>query len=471
MNSTKAQNALEYLLTYSWALIIITLAIAAFIAYGLFTPSHFEGNECVLPVGLSCTGSTLSTGGTALLNIKNTMQDPITITAIGCNSNQTIANMQAFSTTLEPNSNSTFYFSCYTGASPFSGLLGSVFTGSIVVNYTDTYTNAPNTVYGKLIIAATQVTAAGGGVSHYVPITLSNSQGSATASTFQQLIDIDSTTYAAYINGAWSNVEFTTGPGGTGSVLDAWIENNATNTVSVTPVWLVLSSSIPANSNAIVYMNFMNSNVLSASGPTGEAPQLSSTYAQYDDGSSVFTSYWNFAGSSLPSGWVGAGNYIVNNHLTVDYHSGTSYAYVSAAASPNSGTILDMYANAINVRTSNPLYDGMGYVESSLSQAVGFVGSSSNLADFIGSGTIGSDALSPSTYRIYSVYWPSSSSGTFYYGYAHSETKTGTITLTLHMGMAVYSTGTSATYNAYWFRTRVYPPSGVMPSASFGTVV
>ncbi len=35
---------------------------------------------------------------------------------------------------------------------------------------------------------------------------------------------------------------------------------------------------------------------------TGLAPYLTSTYGQYDNGKDVFIAYWNFAGTSVPSG-------------------------------------------------------------------------------------------------------------------------------------------------------------------------
>jgi len=62
-----------------------------------------------------------------------------------------------------------------------------------------------------------------------------------------------------------------------------------------------------------------NYSFLSASGPTGEAPQLSPTYGQYDDGNLVFNFYDNFAGTSLnPNKWVVVAsglNYTVDNGL------------------------------------------------------------------------------------------------------------------------------------------------------------
>ena len=58
-------------------------------------------------------------------------------------------------------------------------------------------------------------------------------------------------------------------------------------------------------------------NLFSANGYLGEAPELSPTYAQYDNGIYVFNYYENFVGTSLPSGWTVSGvTYTVNNGIS-----------------------------------------------------------------------------------------------------------------------------------------------------------
>ncbi|MGC8580717.1 MAG: hypothetical protein ACP5MB_11795, partial [bacterium] len=83
----------------------------------------------------------------------------------------------------------------------------------------------------------------------------------------------------------------------------------------VLTIWLNIT-----NTTTQVELDIFNSttNTLSSSGTTGigEAPQLSSTYAQYDDGASVFNNYWNFAGTTMPSGWSTESGLTVNNGLT-----------------------------------------------------------------------------------------------------------------------------------------------------------
>jgi len=133
-------------------------------------------------------------------------------------------------------------------------------------------------------------------------IILYNSQSVNTASPFQQMIQINESQFKNQIiyNNNFANFEFIY-PNGT--VIPAWIESNQSGNLTI---WVKLAKAIPAKSKAIIFLKFEGStNLLSSSGTSGigEAPQLSSAYAQYDDGASVFTNYWNFAGTSLPSGW------------------------------------------------------------------------------------------------------------------------------------------------------------------------
>ena len=121
-------------------------------------------------------------------------------------------------------------------------------------------------------------------VQYSVPITITNSQSTATSVPFQELLYVNSNQYSSYINSGWTNVEFTDGSSATGNVLYAWVEANAINTATNTPVWVKLPNGVAANSNLVIYMNMMGStNVMSANGPTGEAAQLSLSYGEFDD--------------------------------------------------------------------------------------------------------------------------------------------------------------------------------------------
>ncbi len=135
-----------------------------------------------------------------------------------------------------------------------------------------------------------------------IPVNVSNTQNFSTQAPFQADLNIDSAAFPR-INANWSNVEFNTGPNGSGTVLQAWVESGSTNSSTDTVVWVRLPASIPAHGNVTIYMDILPSPVMSAAGPTGEAPQLSPSYAEFDNGAKVFDFYDNFAGTKLSSAW------------------------------------------------------------------------------------------------------------------------------------------------------------------------
>ncbi len=97
-----------------------------------------------------------------------------------------------------------------------------------------------------------------------MPVTLTNSQTSPTPSPFQEMITINSQSYSAYINSNWNNVEFTTGPDATGTVLQAWVESGASNGAASTVVWVDLPYSIAASSTNTINMDFVGGSVMSS---------------------------------------------------------------------------------------------------------------------------------------------------------------------------------------------------------------
>ena len=61
--SRSAQSAMEYLMTYGWAILIILIVLAVLYILGVFNPSGILGNQCNAQFKYSCTGATLSTNG------------------------------------------------------------------------------------------------------------------------------------------------------------------------------------------------------------------------------------------------------------------------------------------------------------------------------------------------------------------------------------------------------------------------
>ncbi len=178
-----------------------------------------------------------------------------------------------------------------------------------------------------------------------VPLLITNNQNVATSSPFQQMINLSISQFSDYISTSpfGQNVEFAYS---NGTVIPSWLESYS----SKYAIWWVKIGSIPASSNITIYMTFFsNSTNLFNTYDIGEAPQLSPTYGEYDDGASVFNNYDNFAGNSLNSStfsWTSSLSYTVDNGLTLEVPS--SYHAINSKQVFGTGSTFDFYGEPTN---------------------------------------------------------------------------------------------------------------------------
>ncbi|MGC8580666.1 MAG: hypothetical protein ACP5MB_11535, partial [bacterium] len=259
-------------------------------------------------------------------------------------------------------------------------------------------------------------------------------------------------------NGTFANFEFTYT---NGTVIPAWIEANNSGVLTI---WLNIT-----NTTTQVELDIFNSttNTLSSSGTTGigEAPQLSSTYAQYDDGASVFNFYDNFAGTSLnTSKWtVGTVTASVNNGLTITGSNSNPAHLMTVATFPQNQYSEEWYGTYATQTSGSWSASGFGF------NITGNLGSFPYYSLGVGYGS-----GSPPSFQGYTGLWSlyetatSGSYGYFYYNYTTLEK-----TVTAYSGSYSWGWGLQSSDNPYrvqWARMRALPPNGVMPSYSFGAV-
>ncbi len=63
MTGRKAQSAMEYLMTYGWAIIVILVVLAVLYILGIFTPNKILGTQCNALFKYSCQNLHLATNG------------------------------------------------------------------------------------------------------------------------------------------------------------------------------------------------------------------------------------------------------------------------------------------------------------------------------------------------------------------------------------------------------------------------
>ncbi len=298
----------------------------------------------------------------------------------------------------------------------------------------------------------------------YVPVTISNPESVDTPVNFQQLLKIDWNTYASYLNANISNVRFYNSSSFSSSTeLPGWIETNNTTSATSSNVWVNLEDTIvPASGTATIYMAFLPK-TSSWSSHWGLAPTLSTRYGQFDNGANVFTNYWNFAGTTLPTGWSGSGQVVHNGIYTNGSGDYASYSFPAAKDAP---FVLDFYG--YNDGTGSYSEIGMDNPPTRNAQIMfQESGSGPVFATTNGVNTVLVAVSTVSAFDIYTMEYISTdlavgtiNYGTQYDSTAYIPTSVPAVGMYNHNGGDMF---------VQWMRTRLYPPDGVMPSASFGT--
>ncbi len=74
----KGQAALEFLMTYGWAILVVLVAIGALAYFGVLSPDKFLPSRCTLQSGLSCVDHKI-TPGVVTVVVKNGFGSDLTI--------------------------------------------------------------------------------------------------------------------------------------------------------------------------------------------------------------------------------------------------------------------------------------------------------------------------------------------------------------------------------------------------------
>ncbi len=80
----KGQAAMEFLMTYGWAILVVLIAIGALAYFGVLSPSRFLPSSCTLFPGLGCDSFIVTDAASphVTLNIRNGLGQDITAVTI-----------------------------------------------------------------------------------------------------------------------------------------------------------------------------------------------------------------------------------------------------------------------------------------------------------------------------------------------------------------------------------------------------
>ncbi len=79
----KAQAAMEFLMTYGWAILVVLVAIGALAYFGVLNPDKMLPEKCIISSGSGLFCDKFSISSTQIdLKIKNSLADQVTVTAL-----------------------------------------------------------------------------------------------------------------------------------------------------------------------------------------------------------------------------------------------------------------------------------------------------------------------------------------------------------------------------------------------------
>ena len=139
----KSQAAMEFLMTYGWAILVVLAAIAALAYFGVLSPEKFLPEKCLMETGFTCISAKIQPEASTIV-LQNGYGKTIIVTDVSIGECTTTG----ISVTLQSEEDHTFLL---TGCDdPPNGEEKEVFKGDVVVKYEEKATGLTKTGYGTI---------------------------------------------------------------------------------------------------------------------------------------------------------------------------------------------------------------------------------------------------------------------------------------------------------------------------------
>jgi len=141
----KGQAAMEFLMTYGWAILAAIIAIGVLAYFGVFSPSKFVSDTYTLnaPFNLRAVAASVATG--VQLDVLNGAGETVTITAI------TVSGCAGAVTPGLPYLQPTGNYTVYTVPCVPALTAGNIFRGDVTVTYTKGDSALPQRATGSIV--------------------------------------------------------------------------------------------------------------------------------------------------------------------------------------------------------------------------------------------------------------------------------------------------------------------------------
>ena len=320
----------------------------------------------------------------------------------------------------------------------------------------------------------------------YIAITLTNNQAGATGTNFPCLVTVNSNTNTDAYQSALLNVCF---QDGAGNLLKSWLESGELKTSTASRYWVLIPSSIAGSGGTLVIYQVLTGTALTSMDAVyaGAEPLYNGTYGQYDNGTGVFSFYENFAGNSLPATFIKGtgtkGTLSFSNGMSLTNAGSTATCAQSKNTQLGASGVAEVYATASGFGNLNNL--GLGVSDTDQNATMQGYFNFFNLASGVYYST--TYYREGAGYVAHLTKW-TAAGGACIMGIARTATTVipmvnytagsagtatwGASTALYFIMNRVWLEGTTdaGTILYQWTRVRAYPPSNVMPSATFGAL-
>ena len=409
--SKRSQSALEYMMTYGWAILIIVIVAVILYSMGIFNPSS----------SITFTSSGFSPF-TVSSSLCNNIGYKIAVLAgpIPNNANSITIN-KVFLTSATGANTTTASYTLTNPVTLKSGQSATILILNVACNSANThYSLSAKIQYSYDVptiglqnvnttgtVAGTSITGKPSTLTSYEPITITNTQSSATPSPFQQIINFTSSDpgFSSIATGNFGqNVEFFYY---NGTVIPSWLQNYTSSYA----LWWLKIEAIPAGSSETVYVGFAPISIsLFNTVNDGEAPQLSSTYAEYDDGAGVFQYYGNFmTGGSKSFGITDSSGVDVNNGLSINTNITPPYSSYGSIPIEGNNWLYSFYGKikyfGAQSSAANYFYQWYGIAKGFVTGTMGTYNNNPNTLSFGYNmpNVTGSWFIPPDNYALYTI--------------------------------------------------------------------
>ena len=147
MNSRKGQAALDFLMTYGWAIALVVIIAAVLFALGVFDVSNFVGNKASGFSGVAVAGWQMGTNGVLAMKLSNQVGQQISINSVSVivgQSNSTLSGLPVQLSTGQ----STGILNTSSSLGNFNNSAG--YTAQVTIGYTDLSAGFNYTTTGTL---------------------------------------------------------------------------------------------------------------------------------------------------------------------------------------------------------------------------------------------------------------------------------------------------------------------------------